>query len=310
MSEPILHHYDTSPYSEKIRAIFGYKRMAWRSVTTPAVAPKPDLVALTGGYRRAPVLQVGRDIYCDTRLIVRVLDRLQPAPPVVPPRQRLSCLAYASLEQTLFFATVPVVFQPAGLKYLVEQLGPDAMQQFRQDREALFAGGTARRPNAEYSRLNFVPLFNAVDVQLGDGPYLLGAEPTLADFVCYHCAWFVLRNPGTAPLFEPFRNLLAWAQRMQQLGHGHSSPMSGAAALDVARQAQDEQPFEGPLLEPEGLKLGQRVAVNATDYGCEPVVGTLAHASVYELALRRADERAGEVTVHFPREGFSAAAVA
>ena len=55
---PILHHYDFSPFSEKVRLIFGLKQLRWCSVVTPAVMPKPELVALTGGYRHIPVLQI------------------------------------------------------------------------------------------------------------------------------------------------------------------------------------------------------------------------------------------------------------
>ena len=62
MPEIILHHYPTSPFSEKIRRIFGYKKLAWRSVEIPRSAPKPDLMPLTGGYRRTPVMQIGADI--------------------------------------------------------------------------------------------------------------------------------------------------------------------------------------------------------------------------------------------------------
>jgi glutathione S-transferase len=65
----ILHHYDFSNYAEKARLALGYKGLAWRGVTIPPVAPKPDLTPLTGGYRRTPVLQIGADIFCDTRLI-------------------------------------------------------------------------------------------------------------------------------------------------------------------------------------------------------------------------------------------------
>src|SRR5689334_19212590 len=35
--------------------------------------PRPELMPMTGGYRRTPVLQIGADIYCDTQLILRVL---------------------------------------------------------------------------------------------------------------------------------------------------------------------------------------------------------------------------------------------
>ena len=69
MAELILHHFLTSPFSEKVRLILGYKRLAWKSVLVPGYSPKPDVVALTGGYRRTPLLQIGADIYCDTALI-------------------------------------------------------------------------------------------------------------------------------------------------------------------------------------------------------------------------------------------------
>ena len=67
----ILHHYEASPFSEKVRAVLGYKQLEWQSVLIPRIMPKPDLVALTGGYRKTPVMQIGRDIYADTHLITR-----------------------------------------------------------------------------------------------------------------------------------------------------------------------------------------------------------------------------------------------
>src|SRR6266852_2929932 len=56
-AELILHHYDFSSYSEKVRLVLGLKGLSWRSVDIPPVLPKPDYVPLTGGYRRAPALQ-------------------------------------------------------------------------------------------------------------------------------------------------------------------------------------------------------------------------------------------------------------
>jgi hypothetical protein len=46
-----------SPFSEKVRLVLGYKQLAWKSVIVPAIMPKPDVVALTGGYRKTPFLQ-------------------------------------------------------------------------------------------------------------------------------------------------------------------------------------------------------------------------------------------------------------
>lgn len=90
-AELILHHYDFSNYAEKARLALGYKGLAWRGVTIPAVAPKPDLTPLTGGYRRTPVLQVGADVFCDTRLILRELERRKPSPTLYP--EGISALA-------------------------------------------------------------------------------------------------------------------------------------------------------------------------------------------------------------------------
>src|SRR6202035_4807297 len=70
----ILHHYPTSPFAEKIRLIMGFKGMHWSEVLIPTIMPKPDVVALTGGYRKTPILQIGADIYCDTALIADVID--------------------------------------------------------------------------------------------------------------------------------------------------------------------------------------------------------------------------------------------
>ena len=80
MNTPILHHYQTSPFSEKVRLVLGYKNLAWRSVLVPSIMPKPDVLALTGGYRKTPFLQIGADVYCDTELMCEVLEHLQPQP--------------------------------------------------------------------------------------------------------------------------------------------------------------------------------------------------------------------------------------
>ena len=88
MSDLILHHYPQSPFAEKMRLILGYKNLSWQSVLAPMIMPKPNLVALTGGYRRIPVLQIGADIYCDTALICDALEHRQPSPTLYPETQK------------------------------------------------------------------------------------------------------------------------------------------------------------------------------------------------------------------------------
>ena len=84
MADIILHHYPGSHFSEKIRRILAYKKVPWHSVEQPIMMPKPELQQLTGGYRRAPVMQIGADIYCDTTCIARRIEQLHPQPACIP----------------------------------------------------------------------------------------------------------------------------------------------------------------------------------------------------------------------------------
>ena len=59
----ILHQYDISPFSQKAQKMMGLKELSWQSVEMPMIAPKPDVEALTGGYRGTPVLQIGQDVF-------------------------------------------------------------------------------------------------------------------------------------------------------------------------------------------------------------------------------------------------------
>jgi len=115
MPDLILHHFDSSPFSEKVRLVLGLKKLAWRSVSVPMILPKPDVVALTGGYRRTPFLQIGADIYCDSALMCRVIDAVAPEPPLYPRAAgALQHLIAQWADSALFWAAVPYTLQPAG----------------------------------------------------------------------------------------------------------------------------------------------------------------------------------------------------
>ncbi len=115
MSEIILHHYPESPISEKARLMLGLKKLPWRSVVMPMIMPKPDLVPLTGGYRKAPVMQIGADIYCDSQRIAVELERRFADPTLFP--GGTEGLGYGLLfwsDRPLFLAAVGVAFAAIG----------------------------------------------------------------------------------------------------------------------------------------------------------------------------------------------------
>lgn len=306
MSDPILHHYPASPFAEKARLMLGFKGLKWKSVIIPVFMPKPDLVALTGGYRRTPVLQVGADVYCDTALIARVLERIAPSPSLYPYGESIAVEAIQHLaDHVLFNITVPLAFQPEGLKVFLPDATPEFLEKFREDRAAMRKGGTVRRGSLGECRAHLAHFGARIETQLHGGrTFLLGSAPCAADFAVYHVLWPMERVPYARVLLEPFPKLLAWMARMKAIGHGSHTAISGAKAIEQAKFAPPSKLWNAEAVETEGLALGDTAEVLPVDYAFDPVRGELVSCSSEEIVLRRADPRAGTVHVHFPRFGF------
>jgi glutathione S-transferase len=306
MSELILHHYPTSPFAEKARLLLGFKGLSWRSVKISPVMPKPDLTALTGGYRKTPVLQVGADIYCDTALIARRLEQEKASPALFPEGQEMIVATFAAwIDSVVFQHAVSLVFQPESAAVRFGKLPPDALKAFMADRAGLFSGGSATRVPLELAQHQWPTLMARLELQLQreQGDYLFG-EPSIADFALAHPLWFLKGTPVTAPLVDAYPAVSAWLARVLGFGHGASSEMSSEEALEVARNATPAALPDESWVDPNGFKAGQQVVIAATDYGVDPVAGELLFAGTEELILRRQEPRAGEVHVHFPRLGF------
>jgi glutathione S-transferase len=301
MAELILHHYWTSPFTEKVRLALGLKRVTWRSVEQPTIMPKPELLPLTGGYRKIPVMQIGADVYCDSQCILREIEHRYPKPSLIPDGAEATHwgLAFWS-DRVLFQAAVAVIFG---------QMADAVPKDFIEDRSKL-----SGRPFDPEQMKAAVPLMKEqlraqldwLDAQLRDGrPYLLGTSPGLADFTTYHSIWFLQGfHPPAGALLEPHSGVRGWAERVKAIGHGTYTPMGRSEALAIARAAQ---PATAPGVEPgepNGWRVGDRVVVMADDYGRDPIAGEIVRASAQEIAIQRRDPEVGDVVVHFPRAGF------
>jgi len=312
MNDFILHHYQPSPFAEKIRAILGFKGLSYKAVTIPVIMPKPDLTALTGGYRKTPVLQQGAHVYCDTRLISRVIDEQASAPTLYPQAQAATANMLAQwADQHLFTLAVALVFSPLGFADLSKKVPPEVIKALVKDREEMRRGVTTPRIPPETALSQLPIYFQQFEQQLQhSGPYLLGEQITIADFSVYHCLWFINNNEAVREHLQPYPQLLSWIEKMQAIGHGDMERISGQEAIDAAQQADQETFEEQEFIEFDGLKYGSRVTVQPSDYGFDPVEGELLLSQADEVAIKRIDERAGEVYVHFPRVGYQIAAVA
>lgn len=313
MSDLILHHYPSSPFAEKVRLVLGAKSLPWRSVFIPTVMPKPDLVALTGGYRKTPVLQIGADVYCDTALICRVLDALQPEPSLYP----RACAGLSELiaqwgDQQLFWTAVAYTMQPAGLAHVFGDAPPEAMKAFAADRAA-FAPHMRRATPAD-AEAALATMLGWMESQLGHqserlstehGPWLAGPACSIADFACAHPLWFVRLAPPVAGILDGFPRVSEWLQRMLALGHGPSTRLKSAEALAVAAATGAAGRHVPVFVQPDiGFEAGAPVTVSATDVGTDPVAGRLVGLTHERVTIERSDERAGRVHVHFPRMGY------
>ncbi len=295
----ILHHYDASPFSQKVRAFLGLKQAAWMSVRTPNMLPKPDLVPLTGGYRRAPVLQVGADVYIDSQLALAEVERRLPSPKAnIGPAFAVNLWS----DRLLFQATVAIIFG---------RLGDRVDPAFMADREKLSgrpfdpaAMAAASGPMRGQWRGHAGFLDQAL---AGAGaPFLAGETPTLIDIAAHMNFWWL---GGVFPdlldeLTGGLDHVRAWHGRMGEIGQGRRVEITGQDALDVARATGPAPALPHDPHEVSGFSPGDPVIVSADDYGRDPIAGRLVSADAHRLTLARDTADLGRLHLHFPRVGY------
>lgn len=308
VTDLVLHHYPRSPFAEKVRIAFGLKRLPWRSVIQPRIAPKPLLVPLTGGYRRIPVLQIGADIYCDTRRILAELEQRFSEPTLYPAG---TCgqadIIAAWADRALFANTLGLVFGLNG-----DRFPPELHADRASFTSGKFDGWDSVKMREQISALR--DQFRIHLAWLGDwlahgDAFLLGNAPSLADIAAYHPLWYARGNLGESEGLAEHPRVLAWMDRVAALGHGTVEELSPEQALETARRCEPvtgshsiiAADQDGPFTE------GMMLSVTPLDWGFDPVVGALVSAGHDSIALRRDDPDVGTTVVHFPRAGFSIA---
>jgi glutathione S-transferase len=302
MTDIILHHYSVSPFAEKVRIGLGLKQAAWKSVDIPSVMPKPDLMPLTGGYRKTPVMQIGADIYCDTQLIMLELERRLPSPPLLPKGREGEARAITMwIDRNMFSPAVGVVMSQVDVD---KKFGAA----FKKDRSE-FSGRSfdpeRMRAALPLLRDQTYALLSLAETMLADGrSFLLGGEPGLADCALYNPVWFIQQQLGpTAAPLDRLPGIVAWSERMKAMGGGNRTDIAAADAIEVARAASPGK-ASVDANDPSGLRAGQKLTVTPDDTGRVPVSGTLVGLAPDRISLARHDERVGDVVVHFPRAGF------
>jgi len=306
MADLILHHYDASPFTQRVLRMLGFKNLAWLSVETPMMPPKDDLVALTGGYRGTPVLQIGADVYIDSQRIARELERRFPQPSLFPYGGEGLGYAMVRWSDAFFRTTLNISIAMTASQWPIE---------FRRDREYLFpdVDFAAVTRDVEHAESQFRAHAGLIDRQLADGRRFLGGdEPSLLDVHAQPFIW-VARTyfPELAvKLLHGLRRIDPWEQRVMALGEGRRSITAAAAALATARSGESQTEADIDAADPLRLKLDDEVEVAPDDTRRGAVKGRLVVLNQDEIAVRRWHEQCGEVVVHYPRLGYRATALA
>lgn len=308
MSNIILHHYEFSTFSEKVRIALGIKQATWQSVDIPGLPPRPLLSPLTGGYRRAPVMQVGADIYCDTHIILTALDRLFPEKPLVN-------IPSEGLARAIGFAWEREMWVPS-IGVLVHYIGEHIPPEFLKDRKEAYLGidisKEAMAPqfaaHTQFVRAQIAWLVRA----LNGRQFLFGDHVSAADLACWQTIFLLRKNcPPEVDTLLGLAPLDDWYQRILAFGHGTSSTLSPEDAFEIAKTATPQVVTHlPPNGDPDGLADGTTVTVTPEDNAKVPVTGQLLGTDAFEIVIRHHDAQAGDLNIHFPRLGYTVQAVA
>lgn len=303
----ILHEYPASPYSEKIRLALRLKNLAWYRVEIPVIMPKPDLMPLTGGYRRTPVMQIGADIFCDTAIILRELEARFPMPTLkLPGHEGLAQMVAGWTDGRWFQASVAVIFGEMGDKVPAE---------FIKDREQLSGQPfniEAMKAVAPMMRDQWRARLMLLEERLqgakgaGGGLFLIGAKPGLVDVHAYMNVWWMHQSlpDFLAKCFESADLTKAWFERLREYEGQEPQTISSQDALKVAKAAAPRLVAATTRNESQQFAPGEMVAVAPDDYGRDWVEGELVHADSQRIILQRISKEAETLHVHFPRAGY------
>lgn len=301
MTLPILHHFDASPFAEKIRLVLGFHGIEWRDVKIPMVMPKPDVIALTGGYRRTPVLQMNADVYVDTSLIARVLDRIGQGPTLYPASAPLAIALAQWADWQLFWTVIDFASQPLVATFRWRDTPKAELDAIMADR-APFRAPVPKQSPAD-ATANLANHLAMLAEQVADGRSYVFGLPTIADFSVAHVLWHLRRaGPLADEMLAPHPVLRRWHDQLLAGGHGTHAEITSTEALAVAAGSDAHVPCT--VEQGMGFKAGQPVAVAAMDYGTDWVLGKLMGLTRQEIVIERNDPRAGKVHVHFPRHGY------
>ncbi|KAK1979163.1 glutathione S-transferase [Colletotrichum cereale] len=319
----VLYHYSASPYARRIVWYLALRGIPYVQCMQPPVLPRPDVEKLSIVHRRIPILAIGRDIYYDTRLMLRKLERLYPSRPrlgaAVPEQAAVERLLEALVIDGGVFSNA-INALPTDLPML-----QDPKRTWFKDREGYVGGKLSAetiqrgRPTAINEIRRMMELLETTLLADGRDWILKTDGPGLADIEAVWLPHWLTGIPGALPeeqiSAERFPKVFAWIGRFQKAAWAakKAAPAVATVSGDEAAAIVASSPYNeaagrvdavDALVAAEGLAAGDEVILWPADTGAS-------HKDTGKLASLDGDEVVIEVQglkgparVHAPRHGF------
>lgn len=283
--------------------------------------PRPDVARLGIGYRRIPLMAIGRDVYLDTRLQLTKLEESN----VSVPRLGASDGDQKAVERLL-----STLMTDAGVFGFAASLLPKDLPMlknpdFQKDR-AEFVGANPvpepQRGGRPQALREIARVFEFLETTLlADGRewVLKTSQPSLADIEAVWPLHWLAGLPGALPKdkfsVKVYPKVYAWIQRFENAvqvarkKQGKPQRLSGEEAAKLITQSSyhekegsvDSADFDVAAL---GLSKGNTISVGPTDFGsARKDVGNLVSIDSEQVVYDTKAE-GSSVRVHAPRHGF------
>ncbi|KAK2748924.1 hypothetical protein FQN57_007207 [Myotisia sp. PD_48] len=285
----------------------------------PPMMPRPDLADLGVGYRRIPVLAIGRDLYCDTRLILQKLEQRFPHGALGAQDGEGK-----ALEKLLEAWTVDGGVFVRGTQLIPPDLPFPSDPKFIKDRQEFFHGRSMKKEDVLGLRgealVHIMQAFDLLETTLlADGREWIRntKNPSLADI---HAIWPLDWVVGLQGALDQKRvsekqypRVFAWMARFRKVLKAARAEMrqpitlTGAEVLTGLQKVDFAEP-EGAVddMDPLELQRGQDVLIWPVDAGSTGRdSGKLVVLNKEEVVLqRKTAENQHDIRLHFPRTNF------
>ena len=303
MSEFILHHYWPSPFAHKIRLAFGLAGVEWNSVEIPRIPPKPNLMPLTAGYRRTPVLQIGADVYCDTQNIICAIGNEGYCEKLFPENCKIKALVFSSwIDETVFELAARIVITNSIIS---------APKEFIQDRGDLYfeKGWSPKKLYASLPSviLQFEAKLKLIDDILEDSKNIISNKLSYADISVGYLLWFIRGRWKNGPnILNKYKNLLRLEAHINRLNDKYVyKDMSDVEALKFAYECTPTSPVGINSNICTDLKVNHNVKIKPAGESSDPTVsGNLRYLDSSSIAIDHHSDETGNIAIHFPVSGY------